>query len=80
MADHGCNAAGVPPRVVRHHHQSRLSLYTFVPQRSPYLSRAPSKEIEVRHGERALAPPKYSVSRLVQLNFDLHHGFSGRDR
>jgi undecaprenyl-phosphate 4-deoxy-4-formamido-L-arabinose transferase len=48
---------------------------TFVPALAYSFSRAP-REIEVAHAERAAGTSKYSLYRLIRLNFDLMTGFS----
>jgi undecaprenyl-phosphate 4-deoxy-4-formamido-L-arabinose transferase len=48
---------------------------TFVPALAYSFSRAP-REIEVAHAERAAGISKYSLYRLIRLNFDLMTGFS----
>jgi len=48
---------------------------TFVPALAYSFSRTP-KEIEVAHAEREAGTSKYSLYRLIRLNFDLMTGFS----
>lgn len=48
---------------------------TFVPALAYSFARAP-REIEVAHAERAAGTSKYSLYRLIRLNFDLMTGFS----
>jgi undecaprenyl-phosphate 4-deoxy-4-formamido-L-arabinose transferase len=48
---------------------------TFVPALAYLFSQSPT-EIHVRHEERAAGTSKYSLYRLVRLNFDLMTGFS----
>jgi undecaprenyl-phosphate 4-deoxy-4-formamido-L-arabinose transferase len=48
---------------------------TFVPALAYSFARAP-REIEVAHAERAAGVSKYSLYRLIRLNFDLMTGFS----
>jgi len=48
---------------------------TFVPALAYSFARAP-REIEVAHAERAAGISKYSLYRLIRLNFDLMTGFS----
>jgi undecaprenyl-phosphate 4-deoxy-4-formamido-L-arabinose transferase len=48
---------------------------TFVPALAYSFARSP-REIEVAHAERAAGISKYSLYRLVRLNFDLMTGFS----
>jgi undecaprenyl-phosphate 4-deoxy-4-formamido-L-arabinose transferase len=48
---------------------------TFVPALGYLFARSPT-EIEVSHAERAAGTSKYSLYRLIRLNFDLMTGFS----
>jgi len=48
---------------------------TFVPALAYSFAQAP-REIEVSHAERAAGTSKYSLYRLIRLNFDLMTGFS----
>ena len=48
---------------------------TFVPALGYSFARSP-REIEVAHAERAAGTSKYSLYRLIRLNFDLMTGFS----
>lgn len=48
---------------------------TFVPALAYSFAQAP-REIEVAHAERAAGTSKYSLYRLIRLNFDLMTGFS----
>ncbi len=48
---------------------------TFVPALAYSFARKP-REIEVAHAERAAGASKYSLYRLIRLNFDLMTGFS----
>jgi undecaprenyl-phosphate 4-deoxy-4-formamido-L-arabinose transferase len=48
---------------------------TFIPALAQSFSRRPT-EVEVAHAERAAGASKYSLYRLVRLNFDLMTGFS----
>jgi undecaprenyl-phosphate 4-deoxy-4-formamido-L-arabinose transferase len=76
MADHGCMLRAYRRNVVDTINQSR-ELNTFVPALAYLYARHPT-EIEVRHEERAAGASQYSLSRLLQLNFDLITGFSVR--
>ena len=49
--------------------------HTFVPALAYTFARRPV-EIEIQHDERAAGRSKYSLARLVRLNFDLMTGFS----
>jgi undecaprenyl-phosphate 4-deoxy-4-formamido-L-arabinose transferase len=48
---------------------------TFIPALAQSFSRRPT-EVEVAHAERSAGTSKYSLYRLVRLNFDLMTGFS----
>jgi undecaprenyl-phosphate 4-deoxy-4-formamido-L-arabinose transferase len=48
---------------------------TFVPALGYTFARHPT-EIEVTHAERAVGQSRYSIYRLIRLNFDLMTGFS----
>jgi undecaprenyl-phosphate 4-deoxy-4-formamido-L-arabinose transferase len=48
---------------------------TFVPALAYLYARRPV-EVEVEHSERALGESKYSLHKLIRLNFDLMTGFS----
>jgi undecaprenyl-phosphate 4-deoxy-4-formamido-L-arabinose transferase len=48
---------------------------TFIPALAQSFSRRPT-EVEVAHAERAAGASKYSLYRLLRLNFDLMTGFS----
>lgn len=76
MTDHGCMLRAYRRNVVDTINQSR-ELSTFVPALAYLYARHPT-EIEVRHEERAAGASQYSLSRLLQLNFDLITGFSVR--
>jgi undecaprenyl-phosphate 4-deoxy-4-formamido-L-arabinose transferase len=74
MADHGCMLRAYRRNVVDTINQSH-ELNTFVPALAYLYAHHPT-EIEVRHEERAAGASQYSLSRLIQLNFDLITGFS----
>jgi undecaprenyl-phosphate 4-deoxy-4-formamido-L-arabinose transferase len=54
---------------------SCVEVSTYVPALGFTFARHPT-EIEVAHEERAVGQSKYSVYRLIRLNFDLMTGFS----
>ncbi len=54
---------------------SCVEVSTFVPALGYTFARHPT-EIEVSHAERAVGTSKYSLYRLIRLNFDLMTGFS----
>ena len=74
MADQGCMLRGYSREVVDAINRSR-EVTTFLPALGAlYALRA--IEIPVRHEERHAGASKYSLYRLVRLNFDLMTGFS----
>jgi undecaprenyl-phosphate 4-deoxy-4-formamido-L-arabinose transferase len=74
MTDHGCMLRAYGRNVVDTINKSP-EVNTFVPALAFIYARNPT-EIEVRHEERAAGASQYSLSRLIQLNFDLITGFS----
>jgi undecaprenyl-phosphate 4-deoxy-4-formamido-L-arabinose transferase len=74
MTDQGCMLRGYDRRVVEAMNRSR-EVTPFVPALAFTLARQPT-EIEVKHEERAAGDSKYSLLRLVRLNFDLMTGYS----
>jgi undecaprenyl-phosphate 4-deoxy-4-formamido-L-arabinose transferase len=74
MTDQGCMLRGYDRRIVEA--INRCSEMTpFVPALAYTLARNPT-EIRVKHEERAAGQSKYSVLRLIRLNFDLMTGYS----
>ena len=74
MADQGCMLRGYSREIVGAINQSR-EVTTFLPALGAlYALRA--IEIPVRHEERHAGASKYSLYRLIRLNFDLVTGFS----
>ena len=74
MADQGCMLRGYSREIVDAINRSR-EVTTFLPALgSLYALRA--IEIPVRHEERHAGTSKYSLYRLIRLNFDLMTGFS----
>src|SRR6185312_5959264 len=66
ITDQGC--------MLRGYHRS-IVVSTFVPALGYTFARRPV-EIEVTHAERTAGQSKYSIYRLIRLNFDLMTGFS----
>jgi undecaprenyl-phosphate 4-deoxy-4-formamido-L-arabinose transferase len=74
ITDQGCMLRGYHRSVIDAvNHCSEVS--TYVPALAYTFARHPV-EIEVGHAERAVGQSKYSLFRLVRLNFDLMTGFS----
>lgn len=74
MADQGCMLRGYSREIVDAINRSR-EVTTFLPALGAlYALRA--TEIPVRHEERHAGTTKYSLYRLIRLNFDLMTGFS----
>jgi len=74
MTDQGCMLRAYDRRIVDAILQSR-EINTFIPALA-YTYAANPTEIEVAHEERAAGTSKYSLYKLVRLNFDLVTGFS----
>jgi undecaprenyl-phosphate 4-deoxy-4-formamido-L-arabinose transferase len=74
MTDHGCMLRGYERAVVNAILATRETV-TFVPALAALYSARPT-EIEVAHAERAAGESKYSLYKLILLNFDLMTGFS----
>jgi len=74
ITDQGCMLRGYHRSVVDAlNHCTEMS--TYVPALAFTFARHPV-EIEVAHAERAVGQTKYSLYRLIRLNFDLMTGFS----
>ena len=74
ITDQGCMLRGYHRSVVDAvNHCTEVS--TYVPALAYTFARHPV-EIEVSHAERTVGESKYSLYRLVRLNFDLMTGFS----
>src|SRR5690606_3489978 len=72
MTDQGCMLRGYSRAIVDAINQSR-EVSTFIPALgSLYATRA--TEISVKHDERQCGESKYSLYRLMRLNFDLMTG------
>jgi undecaprenyl-phosphate 4-deoxy-4-formamido-L-arabinose transferase len=74
MSDYGCMLRAYHRNVVDNINRCRETT-TFIPALAQTFSANPS-EIQVAHAERAEGESKYSLYRLVRLNFDLMTGFS----
>ena len=74
ITDQGCMLRGYSRSVIDAVNRcSEVS--TYVPALAYTFARHPT-EIEVAHAERAVGHSKYSLFRLIRLNFDLMTGFS----
>jgi len=74
ITDQGCMLRGYSRSVIDAVNRcSEVS--TYVPALAYTFARHPT-EIEVAHAERAVGQSKYSLFRLIRLNFDLMTGFS----
>ena len=76
MTDQGCMLRAYSRDLVAAINSCREA-NTFVPALAYTFARRPT-EIEVAHEERAAGESKYSLYRLMQLNYDLMTGFSIR--
>ncbi len=74
MADQGCMLRGYSRAIVDTINRSR-EVTTFLPALGSLYAMRPV-EIPVRHEEREAGTSKYSMYRLIRLNFDLMTGFS----
>jgi undecaprenyl-phosphate 4-deoxy-4-formamido-L-arabinose transferase len=74
MTDQGCMLRAYSRDIVRAIAASR-EVSTYIPALAYTYSHNPT-EVEVAHAERAAGESKYSVYKLVRLNFDLITGFS----
>jgi undecaprenyl-phosphate 4-deoxy-4-formamido-L-arabinose transferase len=74
ITDQGCMLRGYHRSIVDAINRC-LEVSTFVPALGYTFARNPV-EIEVQHAERKVGQSKYSIYRLVRLNFDLMTGFS----
>jgi undecaprenyl-phosphate 4-deoxy-4-formamido-L-arabinose transferase len=74
LTDQGCMLRAYDRRVIDVILRSGEA-NTFIPALAYNYARNPS-EVEVEHAARAAGTSKYSLLRLVQLNFDLMTGFS----
>ena len=74
LSDYGCMLRAYSRDVVDEINACEENA-TFIPALAQSFSRRPT-EVEVAHAERAAGTSKYSLYRLVRLNFDLMTGFS----
>ncbi|HKE40898.1 MAG TPA: glycosyltransferase [Casimicrobiaceae bacterium] len=74
MTDQGCMLRAYSRDIVRAIVASR-EVSTYIPALAYTFSYSPT-EIEVEHAERAAGESKYSLYKLIRLNFDLITGFS----
>jgi undecaprenyl-phosphate 4-deoxy-4-formamido-L-arabinose transferase len=74
MTDQGCMLRAYSRDIVRAIADSR-EVSTYIPALAYTFASSPT-EVEVAHEERAAGKSKYSLYRLVRLNFDLVTGFS----
>lgn len=74
ISDQGCMLRGYHRTIVDAINRC-VEVSTFVPALGYTFARHPV-EIEVAHAERAAGQSKYSIYRLIRLNFDLMTGFS----
>lgn len=74
MTDQGCMLRGYDRSIVDAINRCE-EIHTFIPALA-YLFAAHPTEIEVEHHERQAGHSKYSLYRLIRLNFDLVTGFS----
>src|SRR5437773_12206643 len=74
MTDQGCMLRAYSRDIVRAIAASR-EVSTFIPALAYTYAHSPS-EVEVEHAERAAGESKYSLYKLIRLNFDLVTGFS----
>ncbi len=74
MTDQGCMLRAYHRDIVAAINQSR-EVSTYIPALAYSFSHNPS-EVEVEHEERAAGESKYSLYKLIRLNFDLVTGFS----
>ena len=74
MSDYGCMLRAYNRNVVNNINRCQETT-TFIPAFAQTFSASPT-EIEVAHAERAEGESKYSLYKLIRLNFDLMTGFS----
>ena len=74
MTDQGCMLRAYTHDIVQAVAASR-EVSTFIPALAYTFAHRPT-EVEVAHAERAAGQSKYSLYRLIRLNFDLVTGFS----
>ncbi len=74
MSDYGCMLRAYNRDVINNINRCQETT-TFIPALAQTFASNPS-EVEVAHAERAEGESKYSLYKLVRLNFDLMTGFS----
>ncbi len=74
MTDQGCMLRAYSRDIINAINQSR-EISTYIPALAYSFAHNPT-EVEVEHEERAAGESKYSLYKLVRLNFDLVTGFS----
>ncbi len=74
MTDQGCMLRAYSRDIIDAINQSR-EVSTYIPALAYSFSHNPS-EVQVEHEERAAGESKYSLYKLIRLNFDLVTGFS----
>jgi undecaprenyl-phosphate 4-deoxy-4-formamido-L-arabinose transferase len=74
ISDHGCMLRAYSRAIVAAINSS-AEINTFIPALAYLYARAPT-EIEVAHEARHAGKSKYSMYRLIRLNFDLMTGFT----
>jgi len=74
MTDQGCMLRAYSRDIVRAIAASQ-EISTFIPALAYTFAHSPA-EVDVEHAERAAGESKYSLYRLIRLNFDLVTGFS----
>ena len=74
MTDQGCMLRAYSRDIVQAINECR-EVSTFIPALAYTFAKSPT-EVEVAHEERAAGESKYSLYRLIRLNFDLVTGFS----
>jgi len=74
MSDQGCMLRAYDRNIVDAINRTE-EINTFIPALA-YLYAARPAEIEVAHAERETGQSKYSIYKLIRLNFDLMTGFS----
>lgn len=74
MTDQGCMLRAYSREIIDAINQSR-EVSTYIPALAYSFSHNPT-EIEVEHEERSAGESKYSLYKLIRLNFDLVTGFS----
>jgi undecaprenyl-phosphate 4-deoxy-4-formamido-L-arabinose transferase len=74
MTDQGCMLRAYDRQVVDAINRCE-EVNTFIPALAYTFSSSPT-EVEVEHEERAIGTTKYSLYKLIRLNFDLVTGFS----